>query len=481
MNIKLCVCVDKNGGISKNGEIPWEIKEDTNFFVDQINNPNIQNKKLIVVGRNTYQTVMNFKDCDFLVISSTFISDKNNVKVIKNLNNIKNELYTTYNTHDIYVLGGKQIYDYFIYSLYNIDYIVSKINHDYNCDNILNNFNMIFEIYIDHLPSKTFTLKDSKNNIDVDITFYSKHFNDSKNLQNNDEQTYLNLLENVLINGDRRKTRNGYTRSLFGKTLEFSLDKFPLLTTKKMFLKGIFEELMFFIKGETDSNKLSNNGVKIWEGNTTRDFLDNMGFYDRQPGDMGPMYGFQWRHFNANYTDCNTNYDGMGFDQLKYCLDLLKTVPTSRRIIMTTYNPAQAFEGVLFPCHGITIMFYCNPINKNTYSLDVMMTQRSCDLFLGVPFNIASYALFVYLICDHINNLNIIHKYIPGKLIMNLGDVHIYEEHLTQAIRQILRKPLEFPDLDIKKKINNIEEYLFDDIDLINYKSYAGIIAKMIA
>ena len=126
-------------------------------------------------------------------------------------------------------------------------------------------------------------------------------------------------------------------------------------------------------------------------------------------------------------------------------------------------------------------MFYCNPINKDTYSLDVMMTQRSCDLFLGVPFNIASYALFVYLICDHINNLNIIHKYIPGKLIMNLGDVHIYEEHLTQAIRQILRKPLEFPDLDIKKKINNIEEYLFDDIDLINYKSYASIIAKMIA
>lgn len=490
MNIKLIVCVDNKGGISKNGEIPWDIKEDTNFFVDQINKPSKQ-KKLIVVGKNTYLKVMNIKNCEFLIISTTFISDKDNIKdnikVLTNLDLLKNHLNQFYQNYDIFILGGKNIYDCVITQFSNIDFIVSKIDYDYNCDNIVNNFDMIFEIYIEHLSSKTFSLKDTKNNIDINITFYSKEFNSKLNNNskpiNQDEQEYLNLLEDVLKNGDRRMTRNGYTCSLFGKTLEFNLDRFPLLTTKKMFLKGIFEELMFFIKGEIDSTKLSDIGVKIWEGNTTREFLDKMGFKNRKVGDMGPMYGFQWRHFNANYTDSESNYDNTGFDQLKYCLDLLKNDPCSRRIIMTTYNPAQAFEGVLFPCHGITIMFYCVPINDsdNTYKLDLMMTQRSCDLFLGIPFNIASYALFVYLICDHINNSNSKYKYIPGRLIMNLGDVHIYEEHMTQTIRQILRVPLEFPDLDINKKIYDIESYSFDDINIINYSSYMGIIAKMIA
>lgn len=486
MTIKLVVCVDKKGGISKNGEIAWEIKEDTNFFVDQINNPNLTNKqnkpnKLIVVGKNTYPKVMNIKDCKFLVISTTFISDKENVSVLNNIYNLKTELYTSYINYDIFVLGGKKIYEYVMNTFYNIEYIVSRIDYDYKCDNIIDNFNMIFEISIDYLPSKTFRLTDTKNNIDVSISFYSKHFVNDKHDAIYEEQGYLNLLENILHNGDKRKTRNGYTYSLFGKTLEFNLDKFPLLTTKKMFLKGIFEELMFFIKGDTNSTKLSDIGVKIWEGNTTRKFLDDMGFNNRQIGDMGPMYGFQWRHFNANYTDCNTNYIGKGFDQLQYCINLLKTDPTSRRIIMTTYNPAQAFEGVLFPCHGITIMFYCNLINDNTFRLDLMMTQRSCDLFLGVPFNIASYALFVYLICDHINNSDSKYKYIPGKLIMNLGDVHIYEEHKTQAIRQILRIPCEFPSLKINNKISTLEDYKFEDIEILNYNSYSGIIAKMIA
>jgi thymidylate synthase len=194
---------------------------------------------------------------------------------------------------------------------------------------------------------------------------------------------------------------------------------------------------MFFINGKTDTSELSEKGVKIWEANTSREFLDKMGFKYRKVGDMGPMYGFQWRNF-------------FGFDQLQYCINLLKTDPTSRRIIMTSYNPAQAFDGVLFPCHGITIMFYCNLIKStdlvNYYKLDIMMTQRSADLFLGVPFNIASYALLNYLICDHINNdqnikSQIKNNFIPGRLIMNLGDAHIYNEHYTQVIRQIMRNP----------------------------------------
>ena len=478
MNVKLIACVDNNGGISKSGEIPWEIKEDTNFFVDQINMPTKQ-KKLVVVGKNTYEKVLNLKSCEFLVISNSFVSNQDNVKVLNNLEALKNHLYSFYKEYTIYVLGGKNIFDYAIKNMGNVEFIVSKINYNYLCDNVLDSFNMIFEIYIEHLPSKTFTLKDTKNNIDVDITFYSNSFHsilsNRKLVQstNSTEQTYLDLLEDVLKSGDRRETRNAVTYSTFGKNLEFDLKSFPLLTTKKMFLKGIFEELMFFLRGKTDSTELSEKGVKIWEPNTTREFLDKMGFADRKVGDMGPMYGFQWRNF-------------FGFDQLNYCINLLKTDPNSRRIIMTSYNPAHAFKGVLFPCHGICIMFYCTPIKNNvnldTYYLDIMMTQRSADLFLGVPFNISSYALLNYLICDHINNSDSKYKYTPGRLIMNLGDSHIYEEHKTQVIRQILRTPLDFPEIKIKTPSDKkLESYEFENIEIINYESYAGILAKMVA
>jgi thymidylate synthase len=478
MNIKLCVCVDKKGGISKDGEIPWDIKEDMGFFLDTINKQSI-NKKVLVCGRNTYEKIKNIKDVSFLIITRSNITNTNNITTLDNLDNLKDILTNKYSNYDIFILGGKNIYEYAFYKLHNIDFHISIIDHDYKCDNYINNFNMFYEIYISDLPSKQFLVKDLKSSQYVNITFYSNSFNNNTN--KNSEQAYLNLLEDILINGERRNTRNGYTRSMFGKTLEFDLSTFPLLTTKKMFMKGIFEELMFFIRGKTDSNELSEKGIKIWEGNTSREFLDNIGFNDRQVGDMGPMYGFQWRHFNASYTNPQDDYTNKGFDQLQYCINLLKTDPTSRRIIMTTYNPVQAFEGVLFPCHGITIMFYCNLLDENTYKLDLMMTQRSCDLFLGVPFNIASYALFVYLICDHVNSSDSKYKYIPGRLIMNLGDVHIYEEHTTQAIRQILRSPLDSPSLSINRKITDLEDYKFEDIVIENYNSYAGIIAKMIA
>jgi len=464
MNLTLIVCVDSNGGISKSGEIPWDIKEDMHFFLDNVNRPSKQ-KKLLVTGKNTYQKIMNIKDCDFLTVSTSMISDKTNLTVLHNLDNLKNHLYTYYENYDVYILGGKNIYDYVIRNFGNINYVISRINYNYNCDNVLDNFNMYFELYVDNLPYKNFSVKDLKNNIDVNITFYSKSFANSQE----QEQSYLNLLEYVLNHGESRQTRNAITRSVFGKTLEFELDKFPLLTTKKMFLKGIFEELMFFINGKTDTTELSEKGVKIWEGNTSREFLDKMGFKDRKVGDMGPMYGFQWRNF-------------FGFDQLQYCINLLKTDPTSRRIIMTSYNPAQAFEGVLFPCHGICIMFYCTHINNDNYKLDIMMTQRSCDLFLGVPFNIASYALLNYLICENINNSDSNYKYTPGRLIMNLGDAHIYEEHKTQVIRQIMRTPLQFPTIQINTPSDGkLESYSFEDIKINNYDSYAGIIAKMVA
>ena len=152
------------------------------------------------------------------------------------------------------------------------------------------------------------------------------------------------------------------------------------MTTKKVFFRGVFEELLFFLRGDTNSNHLSEKGVKIWEGNTSRDFLDKVGLGHYKVGDTGPMYGFQLKYFNTKYEGADTDYTGRGIDQLQYVLDLLKNDPYSRRIIMTTYNPIQKFEGVLFPCHGLFIQFYVEGDNK----LSCMMTQRSCDVFLGI-------------------------------------------------------------------------------------------------
>jgi thymidylate synthase len=147
-----------------------------------------------------------------------------------------------------------------------------------------------------------------------------------------------------------------------------------------MFFKGVVEELLWFLKGDTNAIHLSDKGVKIWEPNTSRDFLDNMKFNHRQVGDMGPMYGFQWRFFGADYKGMEHNYDNQGFDQVKYCIDLIKKDPYSRRILMTSFNPKQAQEGVLYPCHGISIIFNVEEGDK----LSCMMTQRSADSFLGV-------------------------------------------------------------------------------------------------
>ena len=182
------------------------------------------------------------------------------------------------------------------------------------------------------------------------------------------------------------------------------------------------------------------------------------------------MYGFQLLHYGAEYNGMNNDYTGKGFNQIEYVLNLLKNDPNSRRIIMTTFNPGKAHEGVLYPCHGISIQFY---VNKGYLSCSVYI--RSNDFFLGNPFNIASYALLVHIFCELIGNLS------PGNLIINIGDVHIYEEHIEPVKEQLSRIPYNFPQLEFKKKIKNINDIAFKDIKLINYNFHKRIKAKMIA
>lgn len=298
---------------------------------------------------------------------------------------------------------------------------------------------------------------------------------------NQEEIAYLDILRDLITKGNVRQTRNSITKTLFSRNLTFDLkNSFPLLTTKKMFFRGIFEELMFFIRGNTNTKILEEKGVKIWKDNTTRTFLDNVGLNHYQEGDMGPMYGYQLRFFNANYKDCNDNYLNKGVDQLKYVIDIILKDPFSRRIIMTTFNPAQVNEGCLFPCHSLMIQFYIREEN-DIYYLSQQNYIRSNDIFLGNPYNIASFALMSYLLCHHLNYITKSNKYKPDMLYITLGDYHLYKDHYEAAQEQINRTPYPFPQLNIKNYHDNIEDYEYEDIEMINYISHPAIKTKMIA
>jgi len=290
---------------------------------------------------------------------------------------------------------------------------------------------------------------------------------------NLEELNYLRLMEDSIIKGDYRSTRNGNTYSLFGKSLEFNIqDSFPLLTTKKVFFRGIIEELLFFLHGKTDSKILEQKSINIWKGNTTKEFIASRNLNYRE-GDMGPMYGFNWLHFGAKYEGCDSNYTGVGFNQLDMVLKLLKEDPTSRRIMMTTYNPLNAEEGVLYPCHGIVVQFYVNIKNSldniPIHHVSCSMMQRSADIACGIPYNIASYAVLVCIICKYLGP-----NYKPDRLIINFGDVHLYEEHIKEALIQIKREPKEFPKLEINK-FEKIEELTYEHFNLIEYNCHEPI------
>ena len=305
------------------------------------------------------------------------------------------------------------------------------------------------------------------------------------------EEEYLNLLEEILQEGDYRKGRNGGTSSLFGKTLTFNLkDEFPLLTTKRVFFRGVVEELLFFLRGQTNTKILENNKINIWKGNTSKEFLESRNL-PYEEGDMGPMYGFNWLHFGAQYHGCDYDYKGEGMNQLEKVIGLLKEDPFSRRIMMTTYNPLCAEEGVLYPCHGIVTQFYIRSSigQRESVSTDSVREEnnikylscctylRSNDMFLGSPFNIASYALLTYLMCKKLGP-----DYQPDKLVMQIGDAHIYENHFNQCKEQISRRKQAFPFPQIT--IDDFDEWkdlTFQHFHLINYQSHSAIHAEMVA
>ena len=269
---------------------------------------------------------------------------------------------------------------------------------------------------------------------------------------------YLDLVKHVLKNGDYKGDRTGTgTKSVFGYQMRFDLnDGFPLVTTKKLHLKSIIHELLWFINGETNIKYLKENGVKIWDA------------WADESGNLGPVYGSQWRNWNNEK-----------IDQISQLIDLIKNNPESRRMLVSAWNPSvlpdtkKSFsenvmngKAALPPCHAFFQFYVSN--NK----LSCQLYQRSADIFLGVPFNIASYALFTHMIA-HVCNLDV------GDFVHTFGDAHIYSNHTEQIELQLSREPRKLPTLNIKRKVGSIFDFKFEDFEIINYDPHPHIKGKV--
>lgn len=296
-------------------------------------------------------------------------------------------------------------------------------------------------------------------------------------MNKHEEYQYLNLVDNILKTGFLEEGRNGITKSIFGNMMRFSLNegKIPILTTKNVAWKTCLKELLWFISGKTSNNILNAQDVHIWDGNATKEFLNSRGLSHYDEGELGPIYGHQWRHFNALWVGdgdySNTDYLEKGIDQLQYIIDQLKNPETrnSRRLIMTAWNPCQLDKMALPPCH-VLCHFNVHSGNK----LSCALYQRSADLLLGVPFNIASYSFLTHLIAKHCG----LESY---EFVHFIGNCHIYKEHFDGATLQVMREPYDFPIVTIKEIRENINDYKLVDFEIHNYKKHESIKLNMIA
>ena len=447
------LAMTKKGGIGLDHKLPWSCKDELAIFKKKTMG------KVIIAEFNTACTLPPLNGRTLVVLSR------------KSDDEVKSEMKNPYDSSfhsfghalaaygndfgNISVIGGAHIYRHVVEKWKDKigEFHLSVMDKEYSCDT-----------FIDFNPAD-WTVKSIEKH--DDFTHYVLLPVESE------EKAYLSLLRNVFQNGWVKEGRNGNTKSVFGKTITFDLTKgFPLLTTKKMFFRGVVEELLFFVRGDTDSKLLEDKKINIWKGNTNRDFLDSVGKNKRRKGVMGPMYGYQWRNYNAPYDEEKSGPKEKGLDQLNIVIDQIRNDPHSRRILLTDFNPLQAGDGVLHPCHSIILQFYVNE-----GFLDIFCFNRSSDLFHGLPFNIASTALFHTLIAK-ITGLT------PRKFILSLGDAHIYESHYDVVEKQLQRIPYKFPVLKIDKELKTLEDVEnmeYGDFNVVDYSYYPTLKADMVS
>lgn len=440
------------------GGLPWHIPDDLKHFksVTMVDKKEPFNN-ICIMGKNTYLSIPNghLPGRVIYVVSKTGVDiplPETTIPFPSAMTALQAAIYNP--DSNIFVCGGVGIYR----ELQNhIDkFIVTNIydkTTDYPVDvffpvEILNNFRQISSSGI--MGGR------------YEFTEYVRE-------EMGPDHQYINLVRKIMCHGKERKERTGVgTVGLFGESMKFDLRRgFPILTTKRVFWRGVVEELFWFISGSTDSKLLANRGIKIWEGNTSREFLDNVGLNHLREGDIGAGYGFQWRHWGASYEGCDKNYSEKGIDQLNIVLDKIRNNPGDRRIIVSAWNVSELKNMCLCPCH----MFFQYYVDGDF--LDMVMYQRSADIFLGVPFNISSYALLLTMTA-HLTGKT------PRYLTMNFGDVHVYQNHIQQSIQQLNRQPFDLPILRIESRDQKTwEDFTISDIHLMSYVSHEPIKAPM--
>ena len=443
----------------------------------------------IIMGYNTWKSIQRpLKNRINIVISKNHSSEMKEVEGVLCFESFQNmvEALSTIEYGKLFVIGGAKLFDQINKSYFDaVDLIYQTLILDDNIPNVYSDRDDVsysnIRLNQSMRENKITNIKSLKKSgkgkifdfqkeeyVSGEITYLENIYQKAENV-NDQEYQYLNLLESILKDGYRKESRNSIVYSSFGSRMKFDLRKgFPLLTTKKMPWKRILRELLWFVKGSTDNKALQEKNVHIWDGNASKEFLKTRGLDTYEEGDLGPIYGFQWRHFGAEYIDHKTDYSSKGVDQLQWIIDEIKSDPTSRRLLMSAWNPIDLPKMVLPPCH-VMVQF-----NIEGEYIDAQLYQRSGDMFLGVPFNIASYSFLLHIVGS-------LTGYIPRYFIHIIGDSHIYENHIEAVQEQLQRVPSQFPKLTCTPPPEGIDSIQEIDFKLENYQSFQTIKAKMIA
>ncbi|KPA83696.1 putative mitochondrial dihydrofolate reductase-thymidylate synthase (DHFR-TS) [Leptomonas pyrrhocoris] len=500
----IVVAVDQQHGIGDGETIPWRVPEDVAFFKDQttlLRNkkpPTEKKRNAVVMGRKTWESVpLKFRPLkgrlNVVLSSQATVADllaelpaekrdeaAANVLVVNG--GLKEVLHTLARppycsaVETVYCIGGARVYSEAMQSP-----CVEKMHEVFltRVHTTAPTCNRFFP-FPPSPPPASGEAASAVPQWDVESTTGVRKSTDEAGLEyeilkyvphNAQERQYLELIDRIMKTGILKEDRTGVgTIGLFGAQMRFSLrdNQLPLLTTKRVFWRGVCEELIWFLRGETNAQLLADKDIHIWDGNGSREFLDGRGLTENKEMDLGPVYGFQWRHFGADYRGFDANYDGEGVDQIKSIVETLKTNPNDRRLLFTAWNPCALHKMALPPCHLLG-QFYVNP---HTKELSCMLYQRSCDMGLGVPFNIASYALLTILIAKA-TGLR------PGELVHTLGDAHVYSTHVEALTEQLRRVPRAFPVLVFKKEREFLEDYESTDMEVVDYVPYPPIKMEM--
>lgn len=450
-----------DGGIGKDGAIPWDIKEEMARFSSVTKG---EGNNAVIMGRKTWESIPQnnrpLKNRLNIIISSSTPPPSHDHFFVKSFHEAL-EFAAWKKVKQVWVIGGAQIYEL---ALKEYLYLCDKIVHTTIQPARL--LSTSFDAFVNLEPLKKLKYTEVTKTMD----FYIREYKVDERHQ---EYSYLDLCKNIKENGiiiDHGRTHEKVKRLICPPELNFDLRKgFPLLTTKKMATKNMVRELLWFIKGVPDSKILEDQGCNFWAGNSSKEYLSNMGLNYRE-GDCGPIYPFQWRHAGAEYKSCLDDYTGQGVDQLEKLIKGLREDPTGRRHILSAWNVADIDKMVLPPCHSFC-QFFVEYEKGEPIGLTCKLTQRSADVFLGLPINIASYALLTHMIAS-------LTGYTPYRLVMSLGDAHIYLNHMGSIEKQLSRDPLPFCNLRLAR-VKDIDSFTPESITFENYLSHGALQGKM--